>query len=334
MDIAKQIGEYYKSQNIKLPDISIDQKLYKNQLKIYQKYYPELIQELEQIATVAGFGKDVFVYMNVASFIDFHKNLTEPKKGCTIFGIKNKSGAYVGRNYDWRPGALDYFSVSLRNYSDRNKFIGISDMDYGNRMSALHNELYYANEDAINEYGLYIGLTFAYSNGLTHGISPISMIQLIAETCKTTADALEIFAKVPLGVPKNFFIADAGGDMAVVEHVAAKHKIIRPVNDILVHTNHFIDPELTSSDLVLKHDPHSTTYRRYAESLEQLTQHKEKVHQIGVEKILRRPDLRIYEHNNKMTTIWSLAIDLSTRIYRLYSTNHAGQTTEHHLELS
>ena len=312
------MGLYYRDLGTTILKPEIDKKLYKNQLDLYNKFYPKKIVQLKAIAKSAGFIEEYFIYNNICSDIVWHKAMNEPQKGCTIFGLENAAGVFVGRNYDWKPGTEKHFKVFNSKNSDAFDYIGITDMDYFKKSDATKHHLFYDIDDAINEKGLYIGLTFAYHDGIQNGLSPIHMNQLIAETCATVDEALAVFNKIPLAVPKNFFIADAKGDMAVVEHAGSKYKILKPVNGILIQTNHYNDPELAKEDTVLKRNELSTTYKRYAEALEILTINKERIHQIGLERILKDPDSNILENNNKIKTIWSLSLDMKARNYRLY----------------
>ena len=317
-EIGRQIGEYYKKKGTRPKKVVIDHKLLREQTKIYEKYFPKRLIQLEAIAKAAGFNQEEYIYGNICTFIDWHKNWAEPKKGCTIFGVENPAGVYVGRNYDWVPGDEREFEVIRCKNSDANDYIGITDMDFFSVADLKSHHLFFDIDDAINEHGLYIGLTFAYCDSYANGLSPVDIIQLIAETCKTVSEAVQLFNQVPLGVPKNFFIADKQGNLAVVEHAAKVHKVVRPQNNILIQTNHYLDSELVNLDSVQEHSPNNSTFKRYAHALEQLTTNKDRIHQIGVHKILDTPDRGVYEHSKRFKTIWSLALDIRHRSYRLY----------------
>ncbi len=317
-EIGRQIGEYYKKKGTKTKKVVVDRKLFLEQTKIYKKYFPERLIQLEAIAKAADFDQDEYIYGNICTFIDWHKDWIEPKKGCTIFGVGNKAGVYVGRNYDWVPGDEREFEVMMSKNSDAYDYIGITDMDFFSVADLKSHHLFFDIDDAINEHGLYIGLTFAYCDNYTYGLSPVDIIQLITETCKTVSEAIDLFNKVPLAVPKNYFIADRDGNLAVVEHAATKHKVLHPQNSILVQTNHYLDSELSEIDTVLNHSPHNSTFKRYAHALEQLTTNKDKIHQIGIHRILDLPERGVYEDAKRFRTIWSLALDVRQRSYRLY----------------
>jgi len=318
IEIGKQIGAFYKRRRTKIHKPRINHSLFKSQIVLYKHHYAQKLDQLTATAKEAGYDTNDYLYLNICSDIDWHKRMSEPQKGCTIFGVQNESGTFVGRNYDWKPGTEEYFRIFESVNQDVFNYIGITDMDYFSSKDAKTMYLYYDIDDAINEKGLYIGLTFAYHDGVGVGLSPIHMNQLVAETCSTVEEALATFERVPLAVPKNFFIADSKGDMAVIEHTGIRFKVIRPSNGILIQTNHYLDPELAQEDTVLKHNELSSTYKRYSEALEKLTFHKDNIHQIGIEKILKDPQAEILENNRRMETIWSLALDMKGQQYRIY----------------
>lgn len=331
-EIGSQIGFDYKSKGTTLGPVKIKDELFNKQKNIYKKYYPEKLEQLIAIAEAAGFDVDLFVYRNICSEIDWYREMTEGR-GCTIFGVENDEGVFVGRNYDWKPGTEKYFEVFKSYNTDAFSYIGITDMDYWSKAEAKKRNLFYDIDDAINEHGLYIGLTFAYADQWNYGISPIHFNQLVAEKCKTVDEALGMFKRVPLACPKNFFIADKNGKMRVVESTSRKHEVIEPLNGILIQTNHFIHPELAKEDTLSDRSPLNNTFKRYAEALEQLTAKKQNIHEIGVEKILSKPKSEILENHRKMKTIWSLSLDMKKGIYRIYWDFEDGEKEERRLEL-
>ena len=61
-EIGEQQGRLYKANGMKLPDkVEIDPILYKNQLRIYEKHYPELLEKLSGIAEAGSYDKDKLI---------------------------------------------------------------------------------------------------------------------------------------------------------------------------------------------------------------------------------------------------------------------------------
>ena len=252
-EIGKQLGQIYRSNGLDIKKIRINKTLYDNQLKIYKKFYPELREEYEGIAEAGNLDKNKLIYKFITGEILWYNNFITSGKACTIFGIKNKNGVFIGRNYDWNPAIEKVFQVYKVANPQRNSFIAVSDMGIGRVAQAKPKYLVYTVDDAINDRGLFVGITFAFSDQWSYGLSSVHMSKLIAETCSTVKDALDLFNEIPLCCPKNFFIADKKGNMAVVEHTSKKFKVIYPSSDLLIQTNHYIDPELSLEDTIRSH---------------------------------------------------------------------------------
>ena len=144
------------------------------------------------------------------------------------------------------------------------------------------------------------------------------MTKIIAETCETVKEAIKVFEKVPLCCPKNFFIADKNGDMAIVEHTSKKFKVLYPKDDILIQTNHYVDNELAKEDTVLKRVPIHNTFIRYYETLQKINLYKDKFKQDSAIKILGKPGSYTCQNFPGIKTVWTLALDMTNKKYRIY----------------
>ncbi len=317
-EMGKQQGKIYRENGMTFSNLKIDQILYKKQLAVYQKHYPELLEEFKGMAKAGKFDENKLIYNFICGEILWFKKRFKESKACTIFGVKNRNGTFVGRNYDWHPVTEDIFQVYKVENKSRNSFIAISDMGMDRPANAKPRYLYYNADDAINDKGLFIGLTFAYNNKLNHGLSSMHMIKLIAETCKTIDDALEAFKKIPLCCPKNFFIADKNGDMVVVEHTSKRFKTVHPKGNVLIQTNHYVDSELSKEDTVLKERPTHNTYLRYSETLRDINENKQGFELSNVMKLLGNIQSCVCQNYTNIKTIWSLALDMNNRNYKLY----------------
>ena len=299
-------------------NVKINPKIYENQLKVYKKYYPEMLQELEAMAESGNFNKDKLIYSFLCDEILWYKDKFNPKKACTIFGVKSKNGIFVGRNYDWLPIAEKFFEAYKFDNPKRNAFIALTDMGIGIGAEANPKEMYYNADDVINNKGLFVGITFAYTDKWSHGLSCIHMTKLIAETCSTTKEAIKVFEKIPLCCPKNFFIADKNGDMAIVEHTSEKFKVRYPKDDVLIQTNHYVDPELANEDTVLREVPYHNTFIRYYETLQKINFKKDKFNFSDIIKVLGAPNSYTCQNFPGVKTIWTLALDMKNQKYKLF----------------
>lgn len=315
-DIGKQQGKIYFENGVSFDKIKINARLYKKQLAVYQEHYPAMLQELKSMADAVNFDRDKLIYSFLCNDLLWYIEKLGLRKACTIFGVKCKNGVFVGRNYDWLPVTEKYFEVYKVKNPQRNTFIAVTDMSIDNENN-LKDRFYSAN-DAINDKGLFIGITFAHNDKWSYGLSSSHIVKLIAETCSTTDDALKVFKKVPLCCPKNFFIADKRGKMAVVEHTSKKFKVLYPNNDVLIQTNHYVDPELVDEDTVLKETPYHNTYIRYYETLQKINFKKDKFNQNDIVNVLGLPGSYTCQNSKEMKTIWTLALDMKSKKYKLY----------------
>lgn len=319
-EIGEQQGRLYKANGMKLLDnIKIDTILYKKQLRIYEKHYPELLEELSGIAEVGNYDKDKVIFGAITTEISLYRNAFGLNKQCTIFGYKDEKKLYVGRNYDWLPASDKIFETYKVINPQRNSFIAVTDLGIMSPETATPEYYWYIACDAINHQGLFIGLTYANAAQWSYGISPVFITKLIAETCVTVDDVLNVFEKVPLCIPKNFFIADKNGDMAVVEHTAKKFKVLYPKDNILIQTNHYVDAELAKEDTIFKQMPTNNSFIRYYETLQGINIAKDKFSLDSIIKILGRPGRSYtYQDSPNAKTIWTLALDMSNKKYKIY----------------
>ena len=103
-EIGIQLGKIYKRNGKFFKTENINKKLYNKQLSYYKKFYPELLEELSGIAMGGNYDYEEVVYDSIVGEINWYKNKSRPS--CTIFGVKNKFGTFIGRNYDWYPKTI------------------------------------------------------------------------------------------------------------------------------------------------------------------------------------------------------------------------------------
>ena len=293
----------------------------RKQLRLYEKFYPELVAEKYAAATILGRDPKYLLYEDLAFFVDAQRRrANQHQHGCTIFAIRENGKVFVGRNYDWLPEAREFFERYSINIKGVNRYFVFTDEGvYGRHIGRRSRKLY--AEDAINEYGLYIGLTASKIDKWNYGLTPSHLIRYIAEHCQTTRQALNVFAKIPCAVPKNFLIADAKGDLAVVEHSSRSFEIIRPDKyGMLIHTNHCLSPKFKSIDHVYQHDSRTDSFLRYDEASYLIHEQLPNFQFTDLWRILRRSH---YVYNED--TIWSLALELTTQRFNAYYDTAMGQ---------
>lgn len=320
-EIGRQQGAEYRRNGTAFGGSkNIDKALYRRQKQIYEKYYPQFLEECRGVAEGGGYDSDQVTYSFTTGQLRHYRKqfgLNAPR-GCTIIGVAQGKNLYVGRNYDFIPAAEDLFGVYKVKNPQRNSFASVSDMYIDTGRHTAPKNFLYEGEDVLNDKGLYAGITFAYAESWSYGIAWSHMLRLIAETCATVEDALKVFKKVPLCTPKNFFIADARGNVAVVEHAAKKYRVLHPQDGVLIHTNHLLHPDLLELDRVLKHNPAHNTFLRYYEALREINARKGRFTRREIPMILRRSGTYLRQNSSDDATIWTLALDMTGRDYALY----------------
>jgi predicted choloylglycine hydrolase len=180
---------------------------------------------------------------------------------------------------------------------------------------------YFWVEDVINSKGLFVGVTAAYSFNVGCGLAPIHMLKLLAETCETVTDVLKKFEEVPLCDPWNYFVADKNGDMVVVEHLANKnYELVYPKDDMLIKTNHYLHPNNKKFENVFEMNSEHTTCYRYKDTQNYLLSNKDSFNLNYVFNILRNSS-SVFQYDEFLRTLWSLAIDIYNEDYRLIVTD-------------
>jgi len=320
-EIGRQQGKIYRQNGMNCDLAQIDPVVYKNQLAIYEKHYPQMLEELRGMAEGGNYDIDKCIWWFINGTVSCLQEKAAPPKACSIFGIKNQGRLYVGRNYDLFPITENYFEAYKVVNPERYSFVAVSDMGTYKFLETNKKGLFYYPDDAINNKGLFVGLTYAFEDQCSYGISDIHIIKLITETCATVNDALAVFERVPLNWPKNFFIADRNGDMAVVEHTAKRFKVLYPHNDILLQTNHYLAPELKQEDLIFKNSNillRYNSFKRYDEISQKLNATKDNFKYEDIIDILGRRGSHACQNWILLRTIWTLALDMTNQQYRIY----------------
>jgi predicted choloylglycine hydrolase len=323
--VGQELEQCYHEWHSDLDSIKVNPYTLRRQMAIYKKHFPSLLDEIRGMAKAGGGSYEKLLYAILASSVDQLHHRAQPTKGCTIFGVKTANGLLVGRNYDWIPQARDAFHVYKMNIKGRYAYTAISDMNIYQRRHAGHKHWHFSAEDAINDQGLYIGLTFAHNPRYGYGLSSTHMIRLVAETCSTVEQAIRLFRKVPLMCAKNFFIADAQGNMVVIEHNSKTFKIVRPKDGILIKTNHYLSPDFAREDFALQNHPTHTTYLRYYETLREINKYLPDFGIENIHHILRRTPYVYANDPAQFVTVWSLAMNITAQHHRLIYDTTTGE---------
>lgn len=303
-----QLGRRYAGfSNFKadVESIRIDKAVLSSQVAVHAKHFPNYLDFVCGIADGAKVAKDKLAYHLIAKYVE--------TGGCTIIGVRTKTGTIIGRNYDWigeTKGVFEAYTCIFPRGHASYSFTSITDMDV--EPEAKNPLLYHKPIDIINERGLFVGITYAFhENKYGIGLPSNKVVQLIAERCEKVEDAIKLVDQVPMANPKNIFIADRFGNMAVVEHTSKEFRVIRPEKGVLVKANHFLHPDLAKQDTVPKGH---TSFARYDAALDAVRGQTGEMTFDAMKSIISAAPI-YKDEKAPYPTIWQLAIVLAKSGY-------------------
>ena len=269
---------------------------------IYQEYFPQILEEIRGIAD----GQRCFAEQLQSILFSMYAML--PACCCSCFAVFNGEHILFGRNSDFLT------ALEKNNMNALYRFSSDSFAFTGNTTSFVQIE------DGVNEKGLAIGLTSVYPPFIQPGMNAGLLLRFFLEKCQTTEEVLRWSERLPISSAQTFTIADANGDIAVLECFADGLQVIQPKKDRpyvcatnLFHSNQFAPknrPNIDSWKAELR-------YQTMAQVLEQNSP------SMGLEEARnllagKNGFLCQYDRNTGRDTVWSVVYDLKERrIYRV-----------------
>lgn len=191
-------------------------------IEIYKQYYPEILEELRGISDAQELSYDeviAFILGMYSYTADVH---------CTCFALKQGNAVLLGRNSDF--------------------LVAVKDMCLHVECEPKEGYAHTANstafiqlEDGVNEAGLSVGMTFIYPVVKRPGFNAGILVRYLLEKCNSEKEAIQALQSLPIGSAQTITLADATGDMAVVECNCMEMEIIYPKEkeNFIVATNQF-----------------------------------------------------------------------------------------------
>lgn len=270
-------------------------------LPIYEKYYPEILDEIKGLA--AG---------QKSSFEDFYTFLFsmycfEFNNHCTCLAFADDNTIIFGRNSDFLVSLEKLYMNCLYKLAYVYAFNG-------------NTTAFIEMEDGINEYGLAVGLTFVYPTFIKPGINAGMLVRYLLEKCKTTDEAIEAIKKIPIASQQTLTIADCKGNIAVVECNCETVEVIKPNKDgnFVATTNEF-----TSEKMKQYNNYHVDNWKaeeRFLVAYHTLKENKEDYSLTLAQDILSGKYGFMCQYDRKLNadTVWSVIYDIENKsIYRV-----------------
>lgn len=318
-EIGKQIGGYYKACGFQFSPPS-ETELLRKQLAYYETFAPEVLEEFKGIAEGGDFDFNAVAHTYLTSEILYLR--AQNHKACSIGSFKDASGdLWVARNYDWHPAVADVMQAWSFQREGR-RVLAITDMGILGEEGRDKAKQLFLYEDAINNDGLFIGVTFAFCWNENIGLTSFDTVRLVASRCKTVGEAAQFFKEARLASAKNFFIADAEGNSLVVQHAGGNSFDLRTpdAEGLLAVTNHYVgtleaEDQIGASGI----SDAIASFPRYARLMGEIKALKKApVDFAALDKMMTASaPLSACIREPQVETVWTLLMNMPKREYRL-----------------
>ncbi len=253
-----------------------------------REHAPELIDEIEGMAEGSGYDIDRLKIAALAPMA---------RPACSVMAVGGQHTAdgrpLFGRNLDWYRSALAYAAFCEKHPQGAIASLGATDAFVG-------------ASDGMNAAGLAIAIT-AVMGGRDHpGIMFNLATRIVLDRCRTTEEAVTFLRRIRHARTINFLVADAGGDIAVVEAAPERVHVSRPDNGFAAVTNQYQSEEMARLERVRMRPPNS--YRRLCNLREWFAGRQGVVSASDARRILSTPyphGVCVLPRGRGISTVWS-----------------------------
>ncbi len=172
-------------------EITEERKIFANKcLPIYEKYYPEILEEIRGLADgQKGRYENFYTFLLSMYCFEFNNH-------CTCFAFKDKDNLIFSRNSDFLVALEKLYMNCLY------KLNGVYGFN-GNTTAFIEME------DGINEHGLAVGLTFIYPKITRAGFNSGMLVRYLLEKCKTVDEVIENLNMLPIASQQTLTVMDS-----------------------------------------------------------------------------------------------------------------------------
>lgn len=272
-----------------------------NCIPIYEKYYPEILQEIKGMADGQRSSFEILCRLVFSIYCFKFDN------HCTCFAFSDNNNIVFGRNSDFLVNIEKLYMNCLYSLDGVYKFNG---------NTTAFTEI----EDGINEYGLAIGLTFIYPHIRKPGFNAGILVRYVLEKCKTTDEAVEALRSLPIASAQTLTIADRNGKIAVIECNPEKFSVIypKPGQKFVATANNF-NSEALRAFRTPSHIDDWRSDERYLTAKNALESNAQNYSIEFAKDILagKYGFMCQYDRKKNADTVWSVVYDIkNSRIYR------------------
>lgn len=198
-------------------------------LPIYQHFFPELLEEIAGLAAGQNCPEEAL------QALLFSMYAMPPVCQCSCFASAPAGGPILlGRNSD--------FLIELAGHN-MNVIYHFSD---GGFSFLANTTAFIEMEDGINQHGLAVGLTSVAPGNIQPGFNAGLLLRWLLEKCRSTAEALQKLRQLPIASAQTLTLADANGEIAMLECEAGQIAVNRPKPDqpYVFATNSLHNPQM------------------------------------------------------------------------------------------
>ncbi|MBL8056822.1 MAG: hypothetical protein JNK29_08995 [Anaerolineales bacterium] len=215
-----------------------------------------------------------------------------PEGGCSSYARVDAAGQVrAGHNYDFYPIQRVRQRVRLA-------------PEIGRPSVGMRGSVPAGRYDGVNDQGLFVSLHVVLSDepaAIRPGVPFHLLPRLALETCATTRQAVDWLTRLPHLNPFNYLLADASGDLAVVEAHPERVRVRGPQagpdgRPVIAAANHFAHPDMRPLQAG-RQSAASQARQRALEAGAPLSDHA----------------AGLCGHAGGHTTLWSVTADLTAR---------------------
>jgi predicted choloylglycine hydrolase len=261
-----------------------------------RRLFPEVLDEIQGFSEACHASYDALLAFMLAVGIE------EKSIRCSVFAARGRGSAVFGRNYDFFYGYKDFAESCLT-------------VPEGGHASTGHSDVFIGKEDGVNETMLAVGMAFVPPVRVKPGVNFPIVVRYILDRCSSVEQAVASLKSVSYSTTNNYLLADATGDMAVVEAGPGQVNVRRPHGSqgFVACTNHFISQRMR--DLEDRGKRVADSLRRYASMINKIEEADGHLDLDGAGEILSDDSGGVCSHRSEISlgTLWSVVADLKDR---------------------
>ncbi|MGF7046232.1 putative choloylglycine hydrolase [Paenibacillus sp. DS2015] len=212
---------------------------------------PDLAEEIKGLADGAG------ISYREGMLLQVRREIISSGLECTAFACRNHQGdSIIAQNVDL-----------AGNLTDLGIILQVNTLSEEEPDLLMYTHVGLIGYLGLNSFGLGIGLNMVLSSGWRAGVPPYLLIRHLLHQ-KNVENCLREIKRIRRASSRNLLIADKTR-LVDVEMTVQDERIIE--ENFLVHTNHYVHPDLLRYDLVEKN---TSTYPRYERTVRELQQFK------------------------------------------------------------